>query len=174
MCPLLLHARECDDSDCRPIGLHVRYSAHARNTDSTDKSATPELDAEALAAARQTIRVREKVMMTLEQAFQEVFRGSETKLVPIMNHRAVHLKLIEWDQLQMKLESIEVRAPVMRRCERPFKLPQLHSGADAAREHRGAHASRAALCLHTHPSVAVLFIGCCKAAPRKGAQLVHA
>ena len=71
---------------------------------------TPSASArEAEAVAQRTVRVREKVMMTLESAFHEVFRGSETKLVPIMNHRAVHLKLVEWDQLQMALESIEVR-----------------------------------------------------------------
>lgn len=58
--------------------------------------------------AEQTVLVREKVMTTLGSAFREVFKDCSTQLVPIMDHRSVHLKLVEWDKLQMKLESVEV------------------------------------------------------------------
>jgi hypothetical protein len=63
--------------------------------------------------AEKTVLVRQKVMTTLGSAFREVFKDCSTQLVPIMDHRSVHLKLVEWDKLQMKLESVEVwPAPV--------------------------------------------------------------
>ena len=56
----------------------------------------------------QNVRLRNMMMANLESAFQEVFQMEDTKLVPILNHRPVHLQLIKWDQLQMQLEKIEV------------------------------------------------------------------
>ena len=57
------------------------------------------------------MRVREKVKQMLSGAFREVFQDDTVQLVPIMNHQSVHVKLVEWDLLQAKLESVEVCPP---------------------------------------------------------------
>ena len=73
--------------------------------------AESEVDDDGSSAARadRAARVHEKVSSGLGTAFTEVFRDDHPRLLPIYNHRAVHLLLIEWDRLHQKLELVEVR-----------------------------------------------------------------
>jgi hypothetical protein len=59
--------------------------------------------------AQQAIRVRQKVSKSLADAFSEVFKDARPRLLPIYDHRKVHLLLVQWDRLHKKLELVEVR-----------------------------------------------------------------
>jgi hypothetical protein len=70
---------------------------------------SPDSADSAVARAQRAYRIRQKVSSTLGAAFAEVFKDARPRLLPIYDHRKVHLLLVQWDRLHQKLELIEVR-----------------------------------------------------------------
>jgi hypothetical protein len=52
--------------------------------------------------------VRDEVSRKVAVAFDSIFTDANPRLIPVLNHQQVHLKLLQWDRLQQKLEVVEV------------------------------------------------------------------
>jgi hypothetical protein len=53
--------------------------------------------------------VRDEVSRKVAVAFDSIFTDANPRLIPVLDHQQVHLKLLQWDKLQQKLEGVEVQ-----------------------------------------------------------------
>jgi hypothetical protein len=79
--------------------------------------------------------VRDEVSRKVAVAFASIFTDANPRLIPVLNHQLVHLKLLQWDKLQQKLEAVEVQFFQDHRISNYFCCTELDCAAGCNASH---------------------------------------